>query len=145
MNSKRSPRPGATAPSRMLAGNPVHERGQTLSLNQWGTVVFIPLVCETLGEEWPEWAWELCRHASAVTQSVPPELLSALLVADRDLAGAPCEQEAADLGVALDLCVTAPGIGPDARILITPFGHAVALLHQLHLDTQAAVIEQGGE
>lgn len=130
------------APLRLLAGKPVHERGLRLGYDHWTAVVLVPSVCETLGEEWPAWAWDLCRHASAVCQAVPTTLLDALLGVGGDQAGGLSDDDAA-LGVELDLCVMSPhaGAGNEARILVTPFGHAVALLHRMHRDAQAAAAE----
>jgi hypothetical protein len=122
---------------RLLAGEPWHERGLRLSCDEWSAAIFVPFVCETLGEEWPAWA-HLSVYAAVVCRALPTALLDGLLAAYRDRAGAPCDHATAALGVALDLCVMTPHVGRAAWISITPFGHAVALLHRLHLDALAA-------
>ena len=82
----------------------VHAGVHFNALLPWTAVVLMPFVCETLGEECPAWAWDLCRHASAVCQAVPTTLLDALLGVGGDQAGGLSDDDAA-LGVELDLCV----------------------------------------
>lgn len=125
-----------------LVADPVHQRGQRLSYNEWSAVIWVPRVCDVLGEEWPEWAWELCELASTLEKASPPALLDALLLADREQAGAPCDRYAAQLGADLGLCVVTPSSGPDAWLVITPFGHAVAMLHDLHLNALAQAADE---
>jgi hypothetical protein len=132
-------------PVRLLAGEGVHERGLRLSCHEWSAVVHMPFLCDTLGEDWPAWAADLCLHAVVVCRAVPLALLDLLLAAYRDRAGVACDHDTAALGVVLDLCVTSPHVGPGAWISITPFGHAVALLHLLHRVTRAAAAEHGDE
>lgn len=125
---------------RSLAWEPVHDQVLRLGFPEWTAIVFLPIVCETVGEECPGWALNLCRHAAAVCQAAPVALLRVLLHADVDRAGAPCDLEVAALGVELDLFTTP--LHRDPRVSITPFGHAVALLHRLHRDVEAAAVER---
>lgn len=127
-------------PVRILAGEPLHERGRRLSCDEWSAVIFVPFVCEALGEEQPAWA-DLGVYAAMVCRILPLVLLDVLLAAYRNRAGAVCDPGGAALGVALDLCVTSPHVGPEAWISITPFGHAVALVYLM--ERTARGVERG--
>lgn len=119
--------------TKLLADCPAHAQALKLSRDGWRVVLSLPLVCEDLGEECPEWAWGLCEHAAAVTDGSPAELLEALtraaVVAEDEVT---ITSELAELGVSLDLCeVLGSNDEGTVRIQPTAFGHvAVMLLSQ---------------
>lgn len=114
---------------KLLADHPAHAQALALSRDGWRTVLSLPLACEELGEECPEWAWQLCVHVAAVAEGAPAELLEALDPAVRSETEASIASDLAELGVSLDLCeVLDPPSAGEARIRLTAFGFAVVVL-----------------
>lgn len=117
------------ADTKLIADHLVHAQAVKLSRDGWRVVLSLPLVCEELSEECPEWAWRLCEHVAAVADGSPVALLEVLARAVGMEGGEPIAVELAQLGASLDLCEVLDPTDREARIRPTSFGDAVAMFH----------------